>query len=231
MTEQASSNWERFYNDNAPMLYPTEWVMRTLAGAKYPNMKLDKRHYKGASILDLSTGDGRNLELLHRLGFNITATEISEPLVASVKRNMPANYQAQIKFEICFNHDLPFADSSFDYFLSCSSLYYLNDGVEFDDILTEAFRIIKPSGYLIFSLPTIDNSVLANAQKIAPNRYTITNDPHGLRNGIDFFVIHDEQEIADLLEEHCSHVAIGHEATNYYGLNVSCYYVVCQKQA
>jgi hypothetical protein len=43
--------------------YPTEFVVRIFQGGNYPNLKMKKQSYRGTRILDLSCGDGRNLEL------------------------------------------------------------------------------------------------------------------------------------------------------------------------
>lgn len=226
----ANKNWEKFYKNNAPMLYPTEWVMRTLAGANYPNMKLDKNQYMGAKILDLSTGDGRNLELIFRLGFDISATEISEKLLSNVKSNIPLAYSDFIDFSVAYNHDIPYDDFYFDYILSCSSLYYLEPGISFDNVLDEVCRVLKPSGYLIFSVPTPENSILSNAIKLSENHYAITNDPYQIRNGTNFFAIGSKEKLKSLLTDKFTNISIGREVVDYYGLKISCFYVVCQKK-
>ena len=64
MNNQAQ-NWTKTYDQTKQNpVYPTEWVIRTIAGANYPNFKYDKSKYIGKKILDISCGDGRNLALL-----------------------------------------------------------------------------------------------------------------------------------------------------------------------
>jgi len=73
-----AGRWSDFYEGRVPSdRYPTKWVVRTLAGGNYPYLKLDKARYKGACILDMGCGDGRNLPLLLNLGFEVHACEIS----------------------------------------------------------------------------------------------------------------------------------------------------------
>src|SRR6185295_11025592 len=77
-------SWGEFYGDRirpSAGHYPTEWVVRTLAGGNYPGLKMDKTRYRGARILDMGCGDGRNLPLLLDLGFDVHACEISPEIV------------------------------------------------------------------------------------------------------------------------------------------------------
>ena len=46
------ASWRSFYGNRllaSSGRYPTEWVVRTLAGGNYPRLKLDKSGYRGGT--------------------------------------------------------------------------------------------------------------------------------------------------------------------------------------
>ena len=106
--------------------YPTEWVVRTLAGGIYPELKINKNRYKGARILDMGCGDGRNLPLLLDLGFDVHACETTADIVENLNK-IALNLAWPITFSTGINSNLPYEDNYFDYILCSSSCYYLND--------------------------------------------------------------------------------------------------------
>ncbi len=129
-------NWSKQYDHTKQNpVYPTEWVVRTIAGGNYPNYKYDKNLYKGKKILDISCGDGRNLKLLLNLGFEVYATETSKKTI-----EMLANRYPDVKFNVGFNHKHPFPDNFFDYALACLSFYYLKHKTHFSDNLKKSIE-------------------------------------------------------------------------------------------
>lgn len=218
-------NWFNQYKKyiNTP-LYPTEWVIRTIAGGNYPNLKMDKRYYKGRRILDMSCGDGRNLQLLLNLGFEVFASEISDSILIPLKEKFP-----EIKFGIGFNNNQPFQDYFFDYILSCSACYYLEPGVSFHDNLNEIGRILKPDAFFIGNVPDIDNSVVNNSDINSLGEVTIVNDPFNLRNGYRFQVFKNKDNLHKQLSTIFKNITIGSFSDDYYGLKVSGYMFVAQK--
>ncbi len=112
MSASNEATWTRHYGArHSGKRYPTEFVLRTLMG-NYPDLQLDKTRYPSASMLDLSCGDGRNLELLQDLGFRVSATEITEELLTPLRERFP-----DVAFATGKNHALPYADGAFDYIL------------------------------------------------------------------------------------------------------------------
>src|SRR2546430_14394745 len=77
-----------FYSERNPTkVYPVEFVVRTFLGT-YPQLKLERALFRGAKILDLGFGDGRNMPLLHDLGFEVYGVEISEEICRLTKHRM-----------------------------------------------------------------------------------------------------------------------------------------------
>jgi SAM-dependent methyltransferase len=217
-------NWTKQYEDsrNKPV-YPTEWVIRTLAGANYPNFKHDKNNYIGKKILDVSCGDGRNLQLLLNLGFDVYATEISEITVSQLKNRFP-----QVKFFVGFNDKHPFGDSYFDYVLACGAFYYLKEGTTIIDNLKELGRILKNEGLFYTNMPTIRHYILNNAIRLNNNEMIITSDPHNCRNGDKWCVIDEIDEIINVYSPFFQIESFGKLEEDYFGYNISNHILVAK---
>ena len=217
-------NWSTRYNKTkSDPVYPTEWVIRTIAGANYPRYKYDKSNYKGKKIIDISCGDGRNLELLLNLGFDVYATEISEETVLSLSIRFP-----DVKFSVGFNHKHLFPDNFFDYALACGSFYYLEEGTCFKDNLIELNRILKNNGLFFTNMSTKDTYVLENALNLQNGEFEITNDPHNCRNGFRWQVVNSEEELKKLFSEYFNIIACSKLVDDYFGYLISNHIAVCQ---
>ncbi len=226
MSDQKKMWTPQYARYNKSTVYPTEWVIRTLAGGNYPHMKLDKSKYKGKTILDMSCGDGRNLHLLLNLGFKVYASEISDEIVDSLKIKYP-----EVEFRKGLNNDIDFPDDFFDYVLSCASCYYLEENTDFQTNMSEIGRVLKTDGYFIGNVPDLDNSVVLGAELNSKNEATIANDPFGLRNGYRFQVFPDKESLQNALTENSYYnVSLGSFKDDFYGLMVSGFLFVCQKR-
>lgn len=225
-----SQTWHEFYSQNqSGARYPTEWVVRTLAGGNYPSLQMPKNEYQGSRILDLSCGDGRNLPLLMDLNFEVHATEISQPQVDRLARKAETlGWPA--KFHLGQNGSLPFADHYFSYVLACSSMYYLDADVSWESVLAETARIINEDGWLIGNIPDSQNAVLKNAERQPDGSAIIKNDPFAIRNGVRFMVADTETAVRKLLESQFEAISIGHQFDNYFGLVVSGFFFVARKR-
>jgi ubiquinone/menaquinone biosynthesis C-methylase UbiE len=223
--------WTEFYQQKIGKkpIYPTEWVIRTLAGGNYPNLKLDKNAYKNAKILDLGCGDGRNLPLLLNLEFDVHATEISEDILDNlIKFAEETNWK--IDFQKGTNTNLPYSDNYFDYILSCSSFYYMEKEIKWEQIMEEICRVLRPNGFFIANIPDQYNSVLQNGVELEDGSMLIQNDPFNLRNGIRFMIARNKEEVNQLLSPWFQNVTVGHYKDDFYGLVVSGYIFVAQKK-
>lgn len=224
-------NWQGFYSQDrlSRPVYPTEWVVRTLAGGSYPNLQLDKSRYQGASVLDLGCGDGRNIGLLEDLGFNVSATEIDRVIVNGLQ-DKAHRLGSQAKFSVGTNTSLPYPAGSFDYVLACSSFYYLDRGVAVHQPMMEISRVLKPGGIFIGNIPDQDNAVLKGAQRQEDGSLEIVADPFFLRNGVRFLVADQAEDLASLLSPWFEDIRHGRFQNDYYGLRVSGFMFVCTRK-
>ena len=100
------------------------------------------------SGLDIGCGEGHNTRLLAKRGARMTAIDISEVFIrfaGELEQKDPLGIDYRIASAVL----LPFPDNSFDFATAFMSLM---DIPETDRALGEAFRVIKPGGFLQFSI-------------------------------------------------------------------------------
>ena len=185
-TEPAiEKHYQDFYSQRNPeKVYAVEFVVRTLLGT-YPGLKLDRTVYRGAKILDLGFGDGRNMPLLHDLGFEIHGVEISEEICRLTQSRM-GRLGVPVRLETGTNSHIPFGDGAFDFTLACHACYYVSPGERFADNLREIARVLRAGGRFIFSLPKTDTYILKDAAPVGDGHYRITQDPYVDELGVWF---------------------------------------------
>lgn len=193
----AARQWTNFYSANTEIMYPTEAVIRIFKG-EYPNLKMPKPK-AGDSILDVGCGDGRHFPLFQSLGMKTVGSEISPEIVATVRERLKG-LDVILGVGTCAR--LPWATGIFDYLLAWNCCYYMGQGGKFEDHVAEMARVIKPSGWIVCSIPKADCFIFKGCEALASDgRYVIIRDDYfGLRNGevmrrfVDLTGIEDEFE-------------------------------------
>jgi ubiquinone/menaquinone biosynthesis C-methylase UbiE len=102
----------------------------------------------GLSGLDIGCGEGHNTRLLAKRGARVTAVDISEVFVRHAKQ-MEQQEPLGISYQVASGVELPFADSSFDFVTGFMSFM---DIPKTDCALAETYRVLKPGGFLQFSI-------------------------------------------------------------------------------
>lgn len=219
-----------FYSERNPeKVYPVEFVVRTFLGT-YPQLKLDRSSYRGAKILDLGFGDGRNMPLLHDLGFEIYGVEISDEIGRLTKQRMD-KLNVPVQLSTGSNSHLPFQDKTFDFVLACHSCYYVTPGERFDDNLREIARVLRDGGRFVFSLAKTDSYILGKALQMGNGLYQITHDPYGLRSGSIFRAFASREEIVDDLGKYFVDFALGLCENDFYGIYEKVWIGTCLKRS
>ena len=102
----------------------------------------------GLAGLDIGCGDGHNTRLLAKRGAKVTAIDIAENFIANAKQ-VEAHEALDIDYRVASAVDLPFADATFDFATAFMSFM---DIPETERVLAEAYRVLKPCGFLQFSI-------------------------------------------------------------------------------
>jgi ubiquinone/menaquinone biosynthesis C-methylase UbiE len=136
----------------------------------------------GLTAIDIGCGEGHNTRLLAKRGAQVAAVDISEVFLRHAKE-FERQQQLGIDYRLASAVDLPFPDSSFDFATAFMSLM---DVPETDRELAEAYRVIKPGGFLQFSIthPCFDTSHRKNLRDTNRKTYAIeVGDYFRDRNG------------------------------------------------
>jgi SAM-dependent methyltransferase len=210
-------HYGEFYSlRNPDKVYPVEFVVRTLLGT-YPGLKIDRTTYRGAKILDLGFGDGRNMPLLHDLGFEVHGVEISQE-ICQLTRDRMQRLGVPVVVKPGSNAHIPFEDAAFDFVLACHACYYVSEGESFSDNLAEITRVLRPGGRFIFSVAKTDAYILKDATPMGSGHYRITRDPYGVRNGSIFRAFGSRDEIREELGSRFDDLALGLCENDFYGI-------------
>lgn len=125
----------------------------------------------GLAGLDIGCGEGHNTRLLAERRARMTAIDISEVFIAHA-RQTESNAPLGIDYQVASAVELPFADSTFDFATAFMSLM---DVPETERTVAEAYRVLKPGGFLQFSIahPCFDTLHRRNLRDADHRTYAI----------------------------------------------------------
>jgi len=103
---------------------------------------------EGLSGLDIGCGEGHNTRLLAKRGAQVMAIDVSEVFIRHARQREEKD-PLSIHYRVASAVDLPYADSAFDF---ATGIMSFMDIAETDRVLAEAYRILKPGGFLQFSI-------------------------------------------------------------------------------
>jgi SAM-dependent methyltransferase len=103
---------------------------------------------EGLNGLDVGCGEGSNTRELARLGATMRAVDIAPTFIRHAQATEAAD-PLGIVFQTADGMALPFADSSFDFVTAFMSLMDMPDQ---ERVLTEIQRVLRPGGFLQFSI-------------------------------------------------------------------------------
>jgi SAM-dependent methyltransferase len=214
---EIEKHYGEFYSRRNPdKVYPVEFVVRTLLGT-YPGLKIDRSTYRGSMALDLGFGDGRNMPLLHDLGFEVSGVEISDEICELTGARMQ-RLGVPVTLKTGSNSHILFPDAAFDLVLACHACYYVSPGETFGDNISEITRVLKPGGRFIFSLAKSDSYILQQAAPLGGGHFRINHDPYGVRNGGIFRAFVSKEEILNEFGSRFGEMALGVCENDYYGV-------------
>jgi len=108
----------------------------------------------GMRVLDAACGSGRNLVYLLRSGFDVCATDGDVQAVDAVRR-LAAQLAPELpaeNFRVEPVEQMSFPDGFADVVLSSAVLHFARDSSQFDAMVREMWRVLKPGGMLFCRL-------------------------------------------------------------------------------
>jgi tellurite methyltransferase len=145
----------------------------------------------GVRVLDAGCGGGRNLIYLLQNGYDVFATDVDpaavrrvQGLAASLAPALPGSNIVVAPVE-----RMPFPDAFADVVLSSAVLHFARDEGQFDAMVGEMWRVLKPGGMLWCRLA----STIGIAERIRP----ITHRRALLPDGSERYLV-DEALLVDL---------------------------------
>src|SRR5262249_2465549 len=98
--------------------------------------------------LDIGCGEGYNTRLLASLGAKMEAVDISERFIFHA-RHTERQEPLSIDYQVASAVELPFAENTFDFATATMTLMNVP---EIDKAISEAHGVLKPGGFLQFSI-------------------------------------------------------------------------------
>ena len=117
---------------------------------------LRRRIAPGMRVLDAGCGGGRNLVYLHRRGFDVWGTDADERAITATRAQAAALAPSLPvdRFRVEPVERMSFADETFDVVISSAVLHFANDEEQWEAMLNEMWRVLKPDGLFFARLAT-----------------------------------------------------------------------------
>lgn len=124
------------------------WENHPTAYAEFFVQFLQDMKFQG-KIVDLGCGNGRDLNVFHKNGFETLGIDYDEKIIADAKTKYPT-----LAFQCANIEHLPFSDESIDAYFCINLIHYVDQ----KKALAEIMRTLKPGGriYIHFNLQIID---------------------------------------------------------------------------
>jgi tellurite methyltransferase len=106
------------------------------------------RFTREMKILDAGCGGGRNLTFFMRTGCEVFAVDQSAEAIEQIKyfaRILAPKLSAE-NFQISPVEKMPFPDNHFDCVISNAVLHFAENKLQFDRMMREMWRVLKPNG-------------------------------------------------------------------------------------
>lgn len=112
--------------------------------------QIQKERFSDSStrILDAGCGGGRNLVYFLRTGFQVFGIDQNPQSIEQVRnlaKTLAPNLPAE-NFQIATLEEMPFPDRSFEAVISSAVLHFAASETQFDKMLWEMWRVLKPGG-------------------------------------------------------------------------------------
>jgi tellurite methyltransferase len=156
---------------------------------------LKGRIVPGMTVLDAGCGTGRNLVYLLRQGCRVYAADASARAVEELRRmaRVLAPSLPETNFRVEAVEQMSFDSEAADVVISSAVLHFARDDEQFNSMLRESFRVLKPGG-LFFCRLASSIGIEAQVQPVKGRR-------HRLPDGSERYLV-DEALLAALTAQY-----------------------------
>lgn len=134
--------WEQIHSTRTWGKYPNEELVR-FVGRNF--FALPREERKEIKILELGCGQGANLWLLAKEGFDTYGIDISPSAIKKAEKYLAEAYNIKAKMEVGDIRKLPYKNNFLNLVIDCASMQH----IPFTDhkvTYKEIYRVLKPSG-------------------------------------------------------------------------------------
>ena len=149
------------------------------------------------SVLDLGCGLGRHSLLFAACGFKVTAVDISDEALSSVKQLCREN-SVDIACRKADMEALPFSDDAFDCIFAMHSAGHC-DSEGMERLMTEIKRVLKPGGTIFLTLCSKDAYTFAKSGLPRFDANTVIKN-EGPEQGVPHYFV-DQEDIKRLFKD------------------------------
>jgi len=136
-------------------------------------------------VLDLGCGSGRHVVYLAKHGFEVYGFDLSKEGIRLAKQWLKEkNLKAKLKVGD-MNKKFPYRDKFFDAII-CVQVLHHNTARKIKKVISEIYRVLKPSGYLFVTVPKSRN-VKFQGKKWKKIGYRTYVPLEGIEKGIPHF--------------------------------------------
>ena len=125
------------------------------------------RYKDDERILDAGCGQGRNMHWFLQNNFNITGIDSSEEAIITLRKSHPGVPESRLMVSAV--ELTPFPGDHFDHIICSAVLHFANSTAQFNKMMTEMIRILKPGGSIFIRMTSdigIENKVAHIAQGV-----------------------------------------------------------------
>ena len=166
------SGWDDLFSRVEWGKYPCEGLIRFVARKFYGS-----KNRKVIKILEVGCGTGANLWFMAREGFTVDGLDGSQVALAKAKARFDRE-GLSVKLHHGDAMKLPFSDNVFDAVVDVECIY-ANSLLDSAQILTEAFRVLKPNGWLYSKTFATGMTGESSGIRSSDHEHTYTNMPDG----------------------------------------------------
>lgn len=152
------------------------------------------------TVLDIGCGRGRHALFLAEMGFDVTATDISQEGIEQLQEEAKnRKLEGKIKTVVCDMLEMPFEDKTFDAVLGFHSIFH-TDYAGLKRVIAKITHMLKKYGQLYITFNSKDNPSFCANDNTVIDEYTVIRH-HGIEEGVPHTFL-EHKDIIELLADY-----------------------------